>query len=246
MTDSNGARILRRRRDRRFSIIACDPIEDRRLSWEALGVLAFLLSKPDDWETHPAHLTRYRPGGRDRMRRVLSELRKAGYLVLIRDRDPETGRVRGSYYEVIETPDDARGPEKPGAGPPGDGFSGGRVSRQSDNPTVGKSGPLVSTDVDVSTDSLPNTDFEGSGQIDATSWPPAERPQADLFAALGLKPYHVSPEWLATVERVRGYVESDGGDPIAHARQLSASLGRPPTPMEYMSAPIRHLEEVTQ
>lgn len=231
MSDDNGPRIRRRARGRHYAIIANEPIEDRRISWEALGVLTYLLSKPDDWETHPRQLAGYREGGRDRMRRILSELRTVGYLDLIRERDSKTGHVKGSYYEVIETPGDHREPENPTVG-----LSGSRISRQSAQPTVGKAGPLVSTDVDVDTDSVPIThseecaDGNGSEQRQA-----ADNPHAPLFAALGIAPGREPRDWLATADRSMALVEAAGADPIEHARQLAAELGRVPSPMEYTS-----------
>ena len=41
--------IIRVEKRKRFTIISNVPIEDARLSWEALGVLCWLLSKPDGW-----------------------------------------------------------------------------------------------------------------------------------------------------------------------------------------------------
>jgi hypothetical protein len=40
----------------RFTIISNMPIEDGRLSSESLGLLTYLLSKPDNWEVSIRHL----------------------------------------------------------------------------------------------------------------------------------------------------------------------------------------------
>jgi hypothetical protein len=55
-------------------------IEDRRLSWEALGLLVYLLSRPDDWTVNVRHLARLgRGASRDKIYRILRELSAAGY-----------------------------------------------------------------------------------------------------------------------------------------------------------------------
>lgn len=37
--------------------------QNTALSYEALGLLVYLLSKPNDWQVHPSTLTRERTGG---------------------------------------------------------------------------------------------------------------------------------------------------------------------------------------
>ena len=68
--------IIRTAKDRHhpYVLISRDVFHDTRLSWEARGLLGYLLSKPDDWEIRFANLLHQGPGGRDRMRRILREL----------------------------------------------------------------------------------------------------------------------------------------------------------------------------
>jgi len=63
-----------------FTIIPNVTINDDRLSWEAIGLLTFLLSKPDNWIISPAHLMKQRGAGRHRIYKVLNELEEAGYI----------------------------------------------------------------------------------------------------------------------------------------------------------------------
>lgn len=55
-------------------------LTDSALTWEARGVLAYLLSKPDDWQVRVWDLVRQGPGGRQRMQRILKELETTGYM----------------------------------------------------------------------------------------------------------------------------------------------------------------------
>lgn len=81
-----------------FSIIPNETLNDC-LSWEALGLLAYLCSKPDDWEVSVAHLTNHssrgkHPSGREKTYRILEELKQAGYMRKV------TKRVKGRFVGV--------------------------------------------------------------------------------------------------------------------------------------------------
>lgn len=76
--------------------------QDRRLSYEARGVMLYLLSKPNDWEVRPADLEQ---DGckRDKVYRILAELKEYGYLVRERARTAD-GRMEWLPYRVCEQP----------------------------------------------------------------------------------------------------------------------------------------------
>jgi hypothetical protein len=63
----------------RFTIMSNVAIEDGRLSWDALGLLTYLLSKPDSWEVSIRHLVSEKTAGVDKVRKMLRELVDAGY-----------------------------------------------------------------------------------------------------------------------------------------------------------------------
>jgi hypothetical protein len=96
-------------------------VEDTRLSWAARGLLAYLLSRPDDWKVLVNDLKRRGNLGRDgiyallRELRELRELRSAGYVRFERHRDAQ-GRMRGGTYIVSEVP--APVPASPDVGKP--------------------------------------------------------------------------------------------------------------------------------
>lgn len=56
-------------------------LQDEQISYRALGVLANLLSLPDNWRTNATQLSRHRKEGRDAVETALTELDAAGYLI---------------------------------------------------------------------------------------------------------------------------------------------------------------------
>jgi hypothetical protein len=86
--------ILRVKRTKGYTTIPNSTLCDHRLSFRARGVLAFLLAKPDDWETRTTDLPAHGKEGRDAVRTALKELRDLGYMDQEREqyRDEESGK----------------------------------------------------------------------------------------------------------------------------------------------------------
>lgn len=139
--------IVRQKRSKNFTVIANDLLNDSRLDWKELGLLVYLLSKPDDWCVSAAHLAKQRKTGRDGILVSLKKLREAGYVHFQRK---VTG---GGDYVVfdepretlvgVERPQDTAGdvdtqpqPENPTLG----------NSPKPSFPTLGNSGRIVNTD----------------------------------------------------------------------------------------------------
>lgn len=77
--------------------------QDSNLSWEARGMLAYFLSKPDDWQVRVADLQQ--KCGRDKAKAILVELEEARYIRVERGQhNPETGEFATNIYFVYETP----------------------------------------------------------------------------------------------------------------------------------------------
>jgi hypothetical protein len=78
-------------------------LQDRRLSFEARGLIASLLSLPDDWEVTVMSIIASGPAGRDKVYRMIKEAEKYGYI------RPEQGRSGGKFdrqlYLVSDDPE---------------------------------------------------------------------------------------------------------------------------------------------
>ena len=71
-----------------YTIVANELVRDHRLSWKARGLLVYLLSLPDNWQTSADELTRRSPDGRHSVLTGLQELETAGYLQRVRTQRP--------------------------------------------------------------------------------------------------------------------------------------------------------------
>lgn len=91
------------RKERDFAVISNHVLQDASLSMRALGLLVRLLSRPDNWETNSEVLAREFNCGREQMRSVLTELRDAGYMKLVKTQD-EKGHW-SSRWMVLEEPE---------------------------------------------------------------------------------------------------------------------------------------------
>jgi len=80
--------IIKRRHNGCFTVAPNAIFNDRRLSVEAIGVLVYLLSLPNDWRVRLVHLQKKLDIGRQRLQRVMRELIAAGYV----ERDNEQPR----------------------------------------------------------------------------------------------------------------------------------------------------------
>lgn len=72
--------ILRRERRDRWTTVDNTAVEDDRLSFKALGLLVYLLSRPDGWSTNYRQLVRTHRDGEASVRSGLTELQQAGYI----------------------------------------------------------------------------------------------------------------------------------------------------------------------
>lgn len=92
---------------RNYTVLDNELINDKCLSFRALGVLTYLLSKPETWEAKIPDLTsRPRKEGVNAIKTALKELRNAKYVILRRGefKDSNGERKLGSWYDVYEEP----------------------------------------------------------------------------------------------------------------------------------------------
>lgn len=97
--------IIRTRKNRENPYVMIDKfgLNDERLSWKAKGLLAYLLSKPDDWTIRINDLIKRSKDGRDAVKAGLRELELYGYLSRHQHRD-ETGKFGDIEYIIYERP----------------------------------------------------------------------------------------------------------------------------------------------
>ena len=95
-------KIKRKKRNTPFVQIDKSALQDSRLSWKSRGLLAYLLSLPDDWEIYVKELTNHSTDGRDSTTTAMNELIKLGYI--IRERKTEKGKFKGFNYLVSDIP----------------------------------------------------------------------------------------------------------------------------------------------
>lgn len=93
--------IIRRRHTANFTTIGNVLFEDERLAADEVGILAYLLSRPHDWEVRRPALMRRWNMGRDAIKRVISNLVRFGWC------QPEKTRLaNGTFHFIYEIRDE--------------------------------------------------------------------------------------------------------------------------------------------
>lgn len=96
--------IIRSKRDRNFSIIDNNLIDNSSLSFKARGLLIYMLSKPDDWQFYTSELAKHSSKeGIAAIKSALHEIEKAGYLIRQKKRQDD-GKFGGIDWKLVDTP----------------------------------------------------------------------------------------------------------------------------------------------
>jgi hypothetical protein len=130
-----GVTTIRVEKKRNYVSIQNDVLCDARLSWKARGILAYLLSKPDDWQIRIADLIKGGPDGKDAIYSALAELGSLGYLEKYTIKD-EGGRFGGVAYVIHEDPIDPAASGFAANGSTASGFSGSGSSASGESATT--------------------------------------------------------------------------------------------------------------
>ena len=129
------------------------------MSFEAIGLLCYLLSKPDHWQVSVQQLINFTKGserssGRDKVRGLINELILKGFI--LRQTKRAAGKLDGFDYVVFDRPQspapDIQAPETPAPENPAP------VLPATDLPAPAET-PLVNTDVVVTTESKARTEL---------------------------------------------------------------------------------------
>lgn len=79
--------IVRISKEKNFVTIDKTFLQDKQLSWKAKGILAYMLSLPDDWTFYMDELIRHSTDGKASFRSGFKELQDSGYVKRIRKRN---------------------------------------------------------------------------------------------------------------------------------------------------------------
>lgn len=96
--------IIRRKTNAKYTLIPNDPIHDEKLSFECLGLLTYLLSRPNDWTVNLKQLRSRGSLGREKMQQLVRELIDHGYAVRRRARVPNSQQFGPHEYVIYDHP----------------------------------------------------------------------------------------------------------------------------------------------
>lgn len=85
-----------------YTRISKSVLEDDRLSFKEKGILAYLLSKPDNWNAYISQLKTVGPDGRTSISNAVKNLEIYGYLK--RQEVRENGKIKRIIVHVYEKP----------------------------------------------------------------------------------------------------------------------------------------------
>lgn len=119
---------------RKYAAIPNEAMRDQRLSIEARGLLALLMTYSDDWHFQRDHLMQLCGMGKDRFGKVMGELIEFGYVEMVFTRD-EKGHLLGKTWVIKDDGTDVR--EMPTSD-----STDVRKTRRPVNPTSGESAPI--------------------------------------------------------------------------------------------------------
>lgn len=86
-----------------FTVLYKSAIRDKRLTFEMLGFLTYMLDKPPDWEFTVSGMAKERGVGLGQVRRLVGLLEDVGYLMREQSHD-NGGRFAKNVYVLQETP----------------------------------------------------------------------------------------------------------------------------------------------
>lgn len=85
-----------------FARVLKSLLDDKRISWKAKGIAAYLLGKKDGWKLRVTDIERHGPDGKHAVRAAVNELRAFGYarMTALRQR----GQIVDWQWEIADVP----------------------------------------------------------------------------------------------------------------------------------------------
>lgn len=144
--------IVRVAKNSNYVVMNRTALNDKRLSWKAKGIMAYLLSMPDDWVFYMEELQSHSTDGKASFQSGFKELKDCGYVERRPIKDDETGKITHWETVVHEIPIDIKPhTEKPVSGKSTDWKTTSMENHEVDNQ------PLLNTDINQVLNK-PNTD----------------------------------------------------------------------------------------
>ena len=95
-------KFVKTKKERNYTVLDNTFIQDANMSWKAKGLMAYLLSLPDDWVIHFSEIEKHSTDGKAALRSAINELKEHGYLKAEQKR--ENDRFAEMVYIIIENP----------------------------------------------------------------------------------------------------------------------------------------------
>lgn len=217
--------IYKAKQESHYAQIPNATLRDKNLSFEARGVLAMILSLPDDWSVNVTWICNqaFSGAGRDRVTRILKELQEAGYMAK-RVKQKDDGTLAGVDWDVYQTPVqlDNRCPENPLSGK--SNTTKKELYKERELQTIGSSD-------DAPAETLAKTKSEYTPEFEKL-W--SEKPQRQganpkrkAFQAYRarLKENATPEEMLAGLQRYRKHLEEQQKMNTPYVMQMATFLG---------------------
>lgn len=96
--------IIRTQKNKDYTVMRNTALNDENLSLKAVGLWAWLMSKPDNWEISVNGVYSQRKEGRDAIRSAMQELAETGYLLRGDQERQEDGTFSANEAILYETP----------------------------------------------------------------------------------------------------------------------------------------------
>lgn len=138
-----------------YTMINNHLLHDSNLSWKAKGILAYLLSLPDDWKVYETELVKHSRDGIDGLRSGINELIENGYIHRTRSRC-DRGKFGGYEYSVYEVPNHI-------------GFSKNGLSKNGKTKNgLSENGESNTTNTNLTNTNITNTDLTNTNNTTTT------------------------------------------------------------------------------
>ena len=158
--------IIRTKREHNYTVISNKVYEKNQLSWQAMGLLGYLLTKPDNWQVMVAELVNVtkdtkKPTGREGIYNIINELKEKGFISVRKNSDGSTDYT--VYDEPFQNPNQGKPNQaEPNQGKPNQGKPNQGKPNQAE-PT------LVNTEYKQVLKDSKDGDVEGEGEVPEAS-----------------------------------------------------------------------------